>query len=103
LPRENAGLMPSAAWKKQALGEEWQPGENLSAAIGQGFVVATPLQMAVGYNAIGTGGKVVKPFVIKRILDIDGKVVRETKPVVVRDLTQNKPTVFILILKFFKW
>jgi penicillin-binding protein 2 len=92
LPRENAGLMPNSAWKKQNLGEEWQPGENLSAAIGQGFVVATPIQMAVGYNAIGTGGKVVRPFVVKRVLDNDGKVVHETQPLIVRDLTQTQVT-----------
>ena len=90
LPRENAGLMPNSTWKKQALGEEWQPGENLSAAIGQGFVVTTPIQMAVGYNAIGTGGKVVRPFVIKRIIDNEGKVVREIQPSVLRDLTQTQ-------------
>jgi penicillin-binding protein 2 len=88
LPRETAGLMPNSAWKKQVMGEEWQPGENLSNAIGQGFVVVTPIQMAVGYNAIGTGGKVVRPYVIKKIIDNDGKVVRETKASVLRDLTQ---------------
>lgn len=88
LPREVAGLMPSAQWKKSALGEEWQPGENLSNAIGQGFVQATPLQMAVAYNAIGLEGKMYKPFVIKKIVDINGKVVRETQPTLVKDLTQ---------------
>ncbi len=92
LPRENAGLMPNSAWKKQALGEDWQPGENLTAAIGQGFVVATPIQMAVGYNTIGNGGKVVRPFVIKKIVDNDGKTVRETQPLIVRDLTQVQST-----------
>jgi len=92
LPNENSGLMPSAAWKKQAIGEEWQPGENLSSAIGQGFVLATPLQLAVAYNAIGTEGQVVKPFVVKKVVDHEGKTVRESNPLVVRDLTQVQKT-----------
>lgn len=91
LPREVAGLMPSAAWKKQAIGEEWQPGENLSVAIGQGFIQATPIQMAVGYNAIGLEGKVYKPYVVKKIIDNDGKVMRETQPKLIRDLAQEQP------------
>lgn len=90
-PREAPGLMPNSAWKKQAMGEEWQPGENLSNAIGQGFVLATPIQMAAAYNAIGLEGKFYKPFVIKKIVDLDGRVVKENNPVLVRDLTQVQP------------
>jgi penicillin-binding protein 2 len=83
---ERAGLMPSNDWKKSTLGEEWQPGENLSVAIGQGFVLTNPLQMAVAYNAIGTEGKVVKPFVVKKILSPDNTLIRESEPQVIRDL-----------------
>lgn len=87
LNRENSGLMPSSEWKKNRIGEEWQPGENLSVAIGQGFVLTNPLQMAVAYNAIGTGGKVVKPFLIKQVLGPDNKVLQDNEPQVVRDLS----------------
>ena len=87
LQGERSGLMPSAEWKKNTIGEEWQPGENLSVAIGQGFVLTTPLQMAVAYNAIGTYGKVVKPFVVKKILTTDNKIIKEFEPTVVRDLS----------------
>lgn len=86
LQGERPGLMPSEEWKKNTIGEEWQPGENLSVAIGQGFVLTTPLQMAVAYNAIGTHGKVVKPFVVKKILSADNVVVKEYEPQVLRDL-----------------
>lgn len=86
LQGERAGLMPSAEWKQETIGEEWQPGENLSVAIGQGFTLTTPLQMAVAYNAIGTNGKVVKPFVIKKILSNENTVVKEFEPQVARDL-----------------
>lgn len=87
LQGERAGLMPSGEWKKNTIGEEWQPGENLSVAIGQGFVLTTPLQMAVAYNAIGTHGKVVKPFVVQKILSPENKVVQEFQPQVLRDLS----------------
>lgn len=91
LSREVSGTMPNAAWKKAAMGEEWQPGENLSTAIGQGFVNVTPLSMAIAYNAIGTEGKVVKPFVIRKIIDQDGKILKENFPQVIRDLQQTQP------------
>jgi penicillin-binding protein 2 len=86
LAGERSGLMPSAEWKKATIGEEWQPGENLSVAIGQGFVLTTPLQMAVAYNAIGTYGKIVKPFIVKKVLTPDNKIIKEYEPQVVRDL-----------------
>lgn len=92
LPREVAGLMPSAEWKKRQIGEEWQPGENLSVAIGQGFVQASPMQLAVGYNAIAEEGKVVKPFVIKKIIDNDGKTVSENHPQLLRNLQEKQAT-----------
>lgn len=91
LSREVSGIMPNSAWKKATVGEEWQAGENLSTAIGQGFVTVTPISMAVAYNAIATEGKVVKPFVVRKILDQDGKVLRENFPQVVRDLQQAQP------------
>ncbi|MES2854227.1 MAG: penicillin-binding transpeptidase domain-containing protein, partial [Bdellovibrionota bacterium] len=83
---ERSGLMPNTTWKKDTIGEEWQPGENLSVAIGQGFVLTTPLQMAVAYNAIGTYGKVVKPFVVRKILSPENKVLESYDPKVLRDL-----------------
>lgn len=86
LSGERSGLMPSNDWKKTTMGEEWQPGENLSVAIGQGFVLSNPLQMAVAYNAIGTEGKVVKPFVVKRVLSPDNTLIRESEPQILRDL-----------------
>lgn len=102
LSREVAGTLPNSDWKKQAIGEEWQPGENLSTAIGQGFVTVTPLQMAIAYNSIGTEGKVVKPFVVRKVIDQDGKVLREQFPQVVRDLTQPQKTGIKIDLATFK-
>ena len=92
LQHEATGLIPSSEWKLKKLGEEWQPGENLVNAIGQGFVLVTALQMAVAYNTIGLEGQVMKPFLIKRVLNQDSKVVQEYQPTVLRDAT--KPNEF---------
>lgn len=92
IPREVQGMMPNSAWKLSAMREEWQPGENLSNAIGQGFVEASPIQLAVAYNTIGLEGKVVRPFVIKKIVDVNGHVIKENSPEILRDLTQPQVT-----------
>lgn len=101
---EVSGLMPNAQWKQDSYGEEWQPGENLSNAIGQGFVLTTPIQMAIAYNAIGTLGKMVKPFLVKKVLTPDNKVVQENEPVVLRDLSQptQNPNDVVIDKKVFE-
>lgn len=91
MAREAAGRLPNSEWKKSLRGEEWQPGENLSTAIGQGYVATTPLQMAVAYNTIATEGKVVKPFIVKKVVDNEGKVLLEKFPEVVRNITLPQP------------
>jgi len=93
IPREAPGLMPSSEWKKQQYKEEWHPGENLSVAIGQGMVLATPLQMAVAYMGIGNGGEIIKPFVIKIVKD-GYKIVLENKKTVVRQISDIAPEHF---------
>jgi penicillin-binding protein 2 len=62
LAEERPGLMPDKAWKKRELGQTWHPGETIVAAIGQGYVEATPLQMAVMTARIVNGGVAVKPW-----------------------------------------
>lgn len=91
IPREASGRMPTSKWKVETLREEWQPGENLSNAIGQGFVEATPIQMAVAYNTIALEGKVMRPYIVKKVLDGNGSVIQENHPEVVRDLLQPQP------------
>lgn len=82
--------MGSTEWKKKARGEDWHPGENLSVSIGQGFVLATPLQLAISYLAIGNNGKVVQPYIIKNIRSPEGKMLKETSPHIVRDLSSGE-------------
>lgn len=62
LGEERAGLVPDEAWKKKSYGEQWHPGETLNASIGQGYMLSTPLQLAVMTARIVNGGKAVKPW-----------------------------------------
>lgn len=102
MDREAPGRLPSSAWKKSLRGEEWQPGENLTMAIGQGYVTTTPLQMAVAYNTIATEGKVVKPFIVKKVTDLDGQVLFERFATDVRDVTLPQPNGFKIDRANFK-
>lgn len=61
IPGERAGLIPTKAWKQATIGIPWQLGETLVAGIGQGYVLATPLQLAVMTARIANGGFAVKP------------------------------------------
>lgn len=67
LAGEHGGLIPTSWWKKQTIGVPWHRGETLSVAIGQGFDLATPLQMTLAFATIGNGGKLWQPFVVRRI------------------------------------
>ena len=72
LSNEVPGLVPTTQWKLKNKGEEWQPGENLSNSIGQGFVLSTPLQMALAYSAIGSEGRLPHPRLVQKVLDDQG-------------------------------
>jgi penicillin-binding protein 2 len=66
LPGEAEGLMPTKAWKLANRGETWQQGETLIASIGQGYVLATPLQLAVMTARLVNGGRAVLPHLTLR-------------------------------------
>ena len=80
LDQEARGLIPSSAWKKKRFGVAWQEGETLSVAIGQGYVLATPLQMAMLTAAVGNGGIRHRPTVLSRVETMEGDVVFQTAP-----------------------
>jgi len=76
---EHPGLIPTSWWKRQAVGVPWQKGETLSIAIGQGFDLATPLQMALAYAAIANKGKLWQPYVVSRIEGNSSEEIDEIK------------------------
>ena len=64
---EKKGLIPTKAWKRKTRQEPWYPGENLSAAIGQGYISVTPLQMANMIAAFAKDGVRYKPHIVKAV------------------------------------
>lgn len=91
LPREVSGLIPTKEWKKKRYGQEWQPGETLSIAIGQSFVLASTIQMAISYAAIANGGKIYRPFVVKDIYDSEGELVKTFTPELLSEVQMKNP------------
>ena len=89
---EAAGLVPTAAWKEQRFGEPWVLGETVSLAIGQGFNLWTPIQLASTYATIAQGGSRYQPFVVKRIEDSQGNLIEERDPVPQGELAISKPS-----------
>jgi penicillin-binding protein 2 len=69
LPGERGGLVPNRAWKRAVLNQPWFPGETLINGIGQGYVLATPLQLAIMTARIANGGYAVKPHLAREHID----------------------------------
>lgn len=80
LPGEAQGLVPDPAWKERTQQMPWFPGNTVMMSIGQGYLLATPLQLAVMVATIANGGVRVTPHLLKRVLASDGGVLRENNP-----------------------
>ena len=79
LPNEKSGFIPSAEWKKEMVGEDWYIGDTYHLSIGQGYITASPLQMAVLTAAIANGGTIWQPKIVDKIVDSEKNVVGEIK------------------------
>lgn len=86
LNQEKGGLVPTEAWKLKSYKQPWVTGDTVSASIGQGFNLVTPLQLTRYTAALANGGKLMRPFVVERVLSYEGKVVKETLPEVAGEL-----------------
>jgi len=86
LPGERSGLMPSQAWKRRRYNKPWYAGETVIASIGQGFVLSTPMQLAVMMATVANRGTVLKPQVVHKIENWDGKVIVQPETQVVRKI-----------------
>ncbi len=65
LPGERYGLMPSSSWKLKNVHDQWYTGDTLSVCIGQGYLIATPLQIAAMYSVFANSGTYFRPHLIK--------------------------------------
>jgi penicillin-binding protein 2 len=86
LPGEEAGRVPTPDWKQTNFNEPWFLGDTYNMAIGQGFVLATPLQVANLTNLIANNGNVVRPHLGKAILNQQGAVTQDLTPAPLRHL-----------------
>jgi penicillin-binding protein 2 len=86
LPGEVGAIVPNDQWKRQLYAETWTTGDSYNMAIGQGYVLSTPLQVLVSAAAIANGGDVVIPQVVHQIADAAGGLQRDYTTKVARHL-----------------
>ncbi len=75
LPGESAGLVPDAKWKDRTVSEMWYVGDTYNFGIGQGYLAVTPLQLLDAIVAIANDGELLRPRLVREILDSHGNVV----------------------------
>lgn len=73
---EADGLIPDEKWKLETIGEKWFVGNSYHAAIGQGYVTVTPLQLVNYIAAIANGGTVYEPHIVNQIRRTDGETIQ---------------------------
>lgn len=86
LPGEVAGLVPTSKWKRLNYAETWVTGDTYNMSIGQGFVLATPLQVLNATAAIANGGTLYRPYLVQEVVDAEGQAVKINEPEVIRRL-----------------
>ena len=83
---EKSGFVPTSAWKEKKTGIKWFRGETLPVSIGQGYLLTTPVQLAAMTAGLATDGKIYRPHLVKKILDRDGKTVKEFLPELLKNV-----------------
>ncbi|MBV6393501.1 MAG: Peptidoglycan D,D-transpeptidase MrdA [Anaerolineales bacterium] len=74
LPGEQDGLIPDPQWKRINTGENWSTGDTYIAGVGQGYVLATPLQVLMSGATIANSGRLMQPTIVRQVTDGDGNV-----------------------------
>ena len=77
---EDSGLVANRKYKQEVYEEEWYLSETFDAAMGQGFQIVTPIQMASIISQIANGGKRYRPYVVSRIVSPNGETVQDFQP-----------------------
>jgi len=96
---ERPGLMPSQEWKRKTYKQAWFPGETIIVGIGQGYLLATPLQLAHAATIVATRGKNLKPRLVTAIRDADTRAVKPIPSVAGPPLTLNDPRHWDVIIE----
>lgn len=94
LPFESSGLIPTQKWKKRIYNEDWYPGDSANMAIGQGFILTTPLQMATVVASLANPDyEILRPYLAKKIVSSADKVLMEKEKEVVSRLSFNEKNI----------
>lgn len=96
LTSEKGGLIPTSLWKLKRYKAPWHPGETVSLSIGQGYNLVTPLQMAVLTAALANGGKVYRPYLVKKLFSPQGRILKEFSPVQLRSLPVKAEHLYLI-------
>jgi penicillin-binding protein 2 len=94
-PIEVQGFIPSSEWKKKKRGENWLLGDTYNISIGQGDLILTPLRIALFTGVLATN-KLVKPYIVEKILDHQNKVVYKNKTTILKENIFNKDNLKII-------
>ncbi len=89
LPGERSGIMPSRLWKKNARGASWFDGDTINVSIGQGFMLTTPLQLAVMTASIASRGDLIQPQIVKSINGVENPTIKVTESSEISDKYWN--------------
>jgi penicillin-binding protein 2 len=89
LPLVEDGLIPDPTWKRINQGENWSSGDTYIASVGQGFIIATPLQVLLSATTIANDGELMRPTILREILDSDGNIIKSFVPDSVWDITSD--------------
>jgi penicillin-binding protein 2 len=90
LPGEVTSFPPDDQWKRITYAESWTTGDSYNMAIGQGYVLGTPLQVLVEAVAVANGGYVMKPQLVQEMIDAEGGLQWSYTPQVMRELPVSK-------------
>jgi len=96
LPAEAVGIIPSAQWKEREVKEIWFPGDTINLSIGQGYLLLTPLQVHNLITTIATEGEIYNLHLVKKIISVDGKTVKEIKPEIYKKVDFSPDTFQII-------
>jgi penicillin-binding protein 2 len=87
LPDVASGLIPDPTWKRINQGESWSTGDTYIVSVGQGYDLATPLQVLLSAATVANNGKLMAPTILYEILDSEGNVIQPFMPRLRWDLT----------------
>ncbi len=93
---ENLGLVPNDRWKRQTYGESWVKGDTYNASIGQGYILATPLQLVNSHAALANGGTLYRPQIVYEVRDAEGKIIKPFQPEIIRRIPASPENIEIV-------